>query len=303
MRMRASILGLSAAFVFVTAAAAAPQPVARVVVGAKPCGVATGFGSVWVAAYGSGKLVRIDPRRNRVTRRIAVASGICHVATGAGSVWVASDTTNVLYRVNARRGRIVARIPLRAWPADLEFAFGSLWVSAYENGSVARIDIRRNRVARVYEVGGNPAGLATADGSLWIAFGRKGTSIGRLDPARGLLTKTSIRHTGPGFLFAAHGSLWTTTADGYAVRFDPVAHRVVATFSIPGTPAEMAESPDGTIWVAEKERNTVTRIDPRSNRALDVTGAGPGAFSLVVAARDMWVTSFAGVDVWRFRTR
>jgi virginiamycin B lyase len=302
--MRAApILGLAAAFVVVTAAAAAPQPVARVIVGAKPCGAASGFGSVWVAAYGTGKLARINPRRNRVTRRIAVAPGICHVAIGAGSVWVASDKTNVLYRVDARRGRIVARIPVRAWPADLEFAFGSLWVSAYENGIVARIDIRKNRVARVYEVGGNPAGLATANGSLWIAFGRKGSSIAQFEPARGVLTKTSIGHTGPGFLFAAKGSLWTTTADGHAVRVDPVARRVIAAFAIPATPAEMATSPDGTVWVAEKERNTITRIDPLTNRILDVTAAGPGAFSLAVAARDMWVTSFAGVDVWRFRTR
>jgi virginiamycin B lyase len=298
---KASILALAAALVVVAAAAAAPRPVARVFIGSQPCGTASGLGSIWVAAYGTGKLVRIDPRTNRVTRRINVARGICHLAIGAGSVWVASDKTNVLYRVNPRRGRVVARIPVRAWPADLEFAFGSLWVSAFEQGTVARIDLRKNRVARTYQVGGNPAGLAVANGALWIAFGRGGTSLGRLDPASGALKKSSVEYNGPGFLFAAAGSLWTTTADGHAVRFDPVTRRVVAKFAIPATPAEMAASPDGTIWVAEKERNTLTRIDPVNNTILDVTGAGPGAFSIAVAAGDMWVTSFAGTDVWRVR--
>jgi streptogramin lyase len=295
------LLLLSFLVLIANAAAAPPRPVARIVTGTAPCGIAAGLGSVWVALYGTGKLVRIDPRSNRVVRRITVGRGICQLAIAAGSVWAASDKTNVLYRVSPRNGRVVARIPVGAWPADLEFAFRSLWISAYQQGKVARIDTRTNRVIRMYDVGGNPAGLARAGDSLWVAFGRQGTSLGRLDPATGALTKTGIGHTGPGFLTLAAGSLWTTTADGYAVRVDPASRRVLATFAIPGTPAEVATAPDGKIWVAEKERNTVTRIDPRTNSVVDVTAAGRGAFSIAVAAGDMWVTSFAGVDVWRFR--
>jgi virginiamycin B lyase len=295
----AAALGCAAWLVF-AAGAAAPKPVARISIGSQPCGAASGLGSVWVSGYGTGNLIRIDPRTNRITQRIRVARGICHLAIQGGSVWVASDRTDVGYRVSPRRGRVVARIPVGAWPADLEFSFGSLWVSAYNIGKLSRIDPRTNRITRVYKVDGNPAGLASVGGNLWIAFGRRGTSLGRLDPATGKLTKFDIGHTGPGFLAAAFGSLWTTTADGYAVRVDPATGRVVGTVSIPGTPAELAAAPDGTVWVAEKERNTVTRIDPATNRIIDVTGAGRGAFSIAVAAGDMWVTSFAGSDVWRF---
>ena len=56
-----------------------PTAVARVVTGTAPCGAISGFRSVWVAVYGTGRLVRIDPIRNRVTRRIRVAPGICLV--------------------------------------------------------------------------------------------------------------------------------------------------------------------------------------------------------------------------------
>jgi virginiamycin B lyase len=282
-------------------AAAAPQPVARIVTGAAPCGAVSGPGSVWVAVYGTGNLVRIDPRSNRVARRIRLARGICPLAIGGGSIWVASDRTNLLYRVDPRRGRVVARVRVAEWPAHVAVAFGSVWVSAYEQGTVARIEPRTNGVARVYVVGGNPSGMTAAGGSLWIAFGRNGSALGRLDPASGELTKVRLGHTGPGSLSLAAGSLWTTTADGYAIRVDPAAGQVVATFPIPGTPAEVGAAPDGTIWVAEKERNTLTRIDPVQNRILDVTGAGRGAFSIAAAAGDMWVTSFAGSDIWRFR--
>jgi streptogramin lyase len=258
---------------------------------------------VWVAVYGSGRLVRIDPTRNRVTRRIRVAPGICPVAIGAGSVWVASDKTNLLYRVDPRLGRVVARIPVAEWPAHVAFAFGNVWVSAYERGLLARIDPGTNRVSRRYPVGGNPSGMAGAAGFIWIAFGRTGTALGRLDPASGSLTRLPIGHAAAGFLSLIGDSLWTTTADGFALRFDPTENRVVAGFPVAGTPAEVAGGPDGTIWVAEKERNTITRIDPKANLVVDVTSAGRGAFSIAAAAGDMWVTNFAGADVWRFRSR
>ena len=282
-------------------ASAEVQPVARVVTGTGPCGAASGFGSVWVATYGAGQLVRIDPRSNRVVSRIRVARGICPILVAAGSVWVASDKRNRLYRIDPRRGHVVARIPVAEWPAHLTAAFGSVWVSAYERGTITRVDTRRNRVSRVYAVGGNPSGLAEAAGALWVAFGRSGSSLGRLDPRTGVLEKRQIGHEGPGFLAAATGSLWTTTADGFAVRFDPSTEQVVAAFPVAGTPAEAAAGPDGTVWVAEKQHNTVTRIDPKRNRIVDVTSAGPGALAITASAGDMWVTSFAGRDVWRFR--
>jgi streptogramin lyase len=285
------------------ARAGVPEVLAKIQTGAKPCGSATGFGSVWVAGYGTGRLVRIDPARNRVMRRIRVARAICRVAIGAGSVWVANDRTNTVYRVNPRTGRIAARIRVGAWPADLELAFGSLWVTAFERGTVARIDLRTNRISRIYEVGGKPAGLAEVGRSLWVAAGRGGRTLGELDPATGTVRSAELGRTGPGFLEFALGSLWTTTADGYAIRFDPVGRRVVAAFRIPGTPAQLAAGPDGSVWIAEKERNTITRVDPAANRIIDVFGAGRGAFALAIAGGDVWVTSFAGNDVWRFRAR
>ncbi len=295
-------LAVVAGTAVVAAAGASPRVVTRIGTGAAPCGVVGGFGSVWVAAYDTGKLVRIDPATNRVTKRITVARGICPLAVAAGAIWVASDRANVLYRVDPARGRVVARIPVARWPAHVVGALGSVWVSGYERGVVARIDPATNSTARVYEVGGNPSGLASLGGSLYVAFARAGTSLGRLDLTSGAVTQIPLGHTAPGFLAAAAGSLWTTTEDGYALRVDPATSNVTA-FPVPGTPAEARLGRDGTIWVAEKEHNTLTRIDPRTNRIVDVTGAGPGALGVAAGAGDMWVTSYAGSDVWRFRAR
>lgn len=78
---------------------------------------------------------------------------------------------------------------------------------------------------------------------------------------------------------------------------------MVASVPVPGTPAQPAAAPDGTIWVAEKERDTITRIDPATNAVLDVSRAGNGALGIAAARGSMWVTSYAGSDVWRYRVK
>jgi streptogramin lyase len=280
--------------------ASAPTVVAKIRTDLHPCGAAAGLGSVWVAAYDSGRLLRLNTQTNRVVQRIQVAPGICPVAVAGRFVWVASDKTDVIYRVNPQRGRVVSRLRTSHWPAHLAVAAGSLWVSSYEHGHVVQISLKTNRMTRLYKFNGNPSGLAGTPGALWVSFGRTGTSLARIDLATQQFRRVPIGHAGAGFLTAVGGSLWTTTADGYAVRVDPRTRRVVASFRIRGTPAGIAAAPDGLIWVAEKENDTITRIDPISNKLIDVTPAGNGALSIVRAAGDMWVTNFAGTDVWRF---
>jgi streptogramin lyase len=233
-------------------------------------------------------------------RRIHLAPGICPVAAGSGSVWVANDRLDVVYRIEPRRGRVLARIRVGRWPAHLLAEPGAVWVSAYERGTVARIDPARNRVARVYRVGGHPSGLARAAGRLWIAFARGGTDLGALDVRTGAVARAPIAHRSPGFVTAIDGSIWTTTEDGAAVRLDPATRRVIASPPVPGTPAGIAPARDGTVWVAEKQFDTLSRIDPRTNEVIDVTGAGRGALAIVAANGDLWVTSFAGADVRRY---
>jgi virginiamycin B lyase len=287
--------GISAA-----AAASSPRVVARIVTGRHPCDVAAGFGSLWVANDAGGTLVRIDPETNRITRRIRIARGICPVAIGGRTVWVASYRTDTVYRVNPRSGRIVSRAKVSHWPQRFAVGAGSVWLSNFEAGLIVRFDARTGRRTSVYNVGGNPSGLAFAGGALWVSFGR-GTTLGRVNVATGRVSQFELGHRSPSFLTAIGGELWTTTADGHALRFDPDPGRVVASFSIPGTPADIRSGPDGAVWVAEKERDTLTRIDPKLNRVLDVTPAGNGAFSIALARGDAWITSYAGDDIWRFR--
>jgi hypothetical protein len=59
-----------------------------------------------------------------------------------------------------------------------------------------------------------------------------------------------------------------------------------------------------SIWIANDggtQQSLVYRIDPKRPAVIDSFGAGPGAFVALRAYGSMWVTSYAGSDVRRFR--
>ena len=100
-----------------------------------PLGLAAGAGAVWVAAFWSKELVRIDPETRRVVRRIPIGAGPLAVAVGAGSVWVTNRDDRTISRINPRTNRVVRTIPLASPPHGIHFAHGRVWVTTQRCGS------------------------------------------------------------------------------------------------------------------------------------------------------------------------
>jgi streptogramin lyase len=84
---------------------------------------------------------------------------------------------------------------------------------------------------------------------------------------------------------------------------DAATGDVSGTIEIGGTPVEAIAGPDGLVWVSDKERSLVFRIDPATNRVVDSFQAGPGAYTMARVGDSVWVASFAGSDVRRFGVR
>jgi streptogramin lyase len=76
---------------------------------------------------------------------------------------------------------------------------------------------------------------------------------------------------------------------------------VLGRLSFGRTLAQGVAAPDGLLWVPDKEQSLVYRVDPGTDRVVDSFPAGAGAFFALRAFRSIWVTSYAGNDVWRFR--
>jgi YVTN family beta-propeller protein len=180
-------------------------------------------------------------------------------------------------------------------------AYGRVWVTAWGSGKVAAVDPRTLKVVRRIDVGPKPIGLAARNGSVWVGFGGDATAIARVDPRTYRITRAEIGVKEPRMFVAGQKDLWIQANTGDLVHFDPSSSRVLARLHVGDTLARGATAPDGTIWIPDKEQNLVYRIDPQRERVIDSFPAGPGAFATLRAFRSMWVTSYAGSDVRRFR--
>jgi streptogramin lyase len=281
------------------AAGSSPRVVARIETGASPGGAVSAFGAVWVANDRSGTLARIDPATNRVTRRIRLKPGLFSVTRGFGALWAVNYERHSLARVDPVSGR-VRTVRVGAVPFDVVAAFGRVWVTAWEAGRLVEIDPRSLRVVRRIRVGPRPTGLRAGARALWVGFGRSATSIARVEPKTAAIERVPVGVRAPSWFAAGTRDLWIQAADHVLVRVDPSTRRVRARLSFGRTLAQAALGPDGLLWVPDKEQSLVYRLDPATGRVVDSFGAGPGAFFALRTGGSMWVTSYAGNDIWRF---
>jgi len=290
--MKLALLGAT------VAALASPHVVARIETGSSPGGATAAFGAVWVANDRSGTLARIDPATNRVTRRLRLRPGLFSVTHGLGAVWVVNYETGTLARVDPRSGR-VRSVRVGGVPFDVAAAFGRVWVTAWEAGRLVEVDPSTLRVVRRIAIGPRPTGLHVAGGGLWVGFGRSATAIARFEPKSRKVERVPVGVRAPSWFVVGAGGLWIQAADNVLVHVE--GGHVVDRLTFGRTLAQGALAADGTLWIPDKEQNVVYRVDPRTARVLGSFAAGPGAFLALRAYGSMWVTSYAGADVWRFK--
>jgi streptogramin lyase len=250
---------------------------ATIPVDAGPAGLATGFGSVWIAAHRSNTVFRIDPTTNTVAAAIKIEipdaeSGIGSLTVGTRYVWLpVGSQTNQLWRINPATNQVDLKVPFDSAGSPAEVGT-ALWVDVDpSNGSANRhsekqIDPDTLQVLRTVDVGPALSGP---------------TYMPELD--YGL------------------GSLWAIFANDKVARLDPSSGRVVATIKLPAIPRGYGAIAfaAGYVFITESDK-TVARIDPATNCVdgiaylggnLRPTAANPnaGQLGLVVAPQGLYV--------------
>jgi DNA-binding beta-propeller fold protein YncE len=277
-----------------------PQVLARIATGKAPCESAALAGAVWVANDGAGTLARIDPRNNRVTAQIGVRRGACAVAAGAGAVWVANYRTGLLLRVDPSTRR-VRRVAVGGAPFDVVVAGGRVWTTGFGDGTLVETDADTLRVTRRIKLGGFTTGLIAAGGVIWVGLGRAATQVVRVDPASGAVRRVDVGVRAPTHFVTTGAGIWVANDGDLLALLDARDGRVLRVRHVGRTLVQPALGPDGTLWVPDKELDMIFRVDPATGALVGSFPAGDGAFQASRAFRSMWVTSYAGADVWRFR--
>jgi streptogramin lyase len=193
--------------------------------------VATSDDAVWVSSPVQGTVTRISTATRDIEAVIEVGGYPQGIVANSAEVWVAtgdrpgSDTGEIV-RIDGQTGAVMARVSMANLPEGLALTRDEVWASS-NNGTVRAIDVTTAKLEPNSTIQATPGGrttLASGGGLLWVA-----TVIG------------------PGY----SGAIQPLTGDEVTPRFAPIP--------VGESPLGMVFG-DGSLWVANYNSGTVTRI-------------------------------------------
>ena len=241
---------------------------ARIAVGSRPWGVAVGEGAVWVGDLTDGTVTKIDPATNTVVWQVTVRTPLARgspvgVAAGGGSVWAADNSSDEIWRLDAATGEVLGEAHAGDAHEFAGFDGSAAWVSS-EDGTIAKLDPATGAVVQTVVAGLDTDFLGFSPGAVW-ASNYRGNFLWRLDPATGAIAaKLDIGGGGAQGVAFDGSTLWVALYNaGEVVRVNPASGHVQRRIRIGEHPRGLAIA-GGSVWVANSETGTVSRIRLRS---------------------------------------
>ena len=136
-------------------------------VGVEPNGLTAYRGALWASDHTAGKVVRIDPRTNRVTATIALPGA--DWITGFGEALYVSEETNTVARIDLASLKVTGRVHVDANPLGSAIVGGKLWVPCIDASEVDVVDPAAMRVVARRQLGSGPIVVLPAFGHTWVS--------------------------------------------------------------------------------------------------------------------------------------
>lgn len=288
-----------------------------------------GQGSLWVltcergcsgeARGSSGRIVRIDPRTQRVVASAELPRPLT-IAVGADGPYATDFERDTIRRIDLRTLRVSStlklRLPFRFSARDNAFlaqtvTVGSraVWVDS-DRGALLGAEPRLRRVVASLRTPPDAAGdtvgdIAAGAGGVWLAESLAGVyrvdeRTKRIDAkirvllAAGKFDATEIFPTASRILaIGVKASAGALTQHNVLARIDANHNRVEGVTPLPSGQL-IATSGESSLWVARLGGSTVERLDPRTGRVVARFRAQVGT-ALAVAGGHLWTASPAGV--------
>ena len=234
---------------------------------AKPCaGMASGFGSLWVASCTDGSLIRFDSKTLKETARFATGTGTATraIAVSPDSVWLLTDDKTTLSRIDPDQNAVVGELRVPAECRSLVFAETALWLACPAENKVYRVDPATNTLTTQVEVSSGPEAVTAGEGSIWVLC-RKDGKVDRIDPKTNKVTK-SIELGVPGVggeIAVGEGSVWVTMTGFPITRIRPTAEKEAVAQQFVGKGGGAITTSAGAVWLSNIAEGTVWKIDPK----------------------------------------
>ena len=176
--------------------------------------VAAGGSGVFVVAADAGRIVRVDPRSQRVVARLPAPEGAAGLRFGFGSLWVTSPTEGTLTRLDPSTGRVQATVPVGAGAYFLAIGEGAVWVMNNFEAQVLRVDPADNSVTATVEVseqGVEGGDIAVGGGAVWARV--SDVLVARIDPSTNRVVDRIGQAQGSGGVAADANAVWISAHD------------------------------------------------------------------------------------------
>jgi YVTN family beta-propeller protein len=217
------------------------------------------------------------PRFPLVALAIAFLIGACQSMDASPTASPAESQIINTQTPSLEPERIAATIQVNS-PSNMTFANGHLWVIA--GGSIVRIDPKTNQVlGEPISPGFQAEDIAVSDNILWVTTMGPGDlgapsdidAVSAIDPESGEILASIKVARAPMSLAVTPEGIWVVNFGGggdTVIRIDPKIYQIA------GEPIETGSAPiclavgGGSIWVANHDAHTVTRIDPASHQVI-----------------------------------
>lgn len=213
--------------------------------------------------------------QDRSAARLEVANP-SNMTVGGGFLWVISGGSIV--RIDPSTSQIVGE-PIRPGIQieDIAFGGGALWGTTVASGdlgapseedAVSRIDPQSGEVLATIKVSRGPMSVAFTPEAVWVVnFGMSGDTVVRIDPQTNQLAGDPIQ-TGraPLSLALGEGSLWVANHDAHTITRVDLATNQILANITVPSEPHRVAYGEGAVWVANFHVDSVTRIDPQTNQ-------------------------------------
>lgn len=227
-----------------------------------------GAGSLWFPLEDLGAVARVDPATGAVTALIptgdpgslpGMKSDPHAVVAGDAGIWVAQAAGHTIGRIDPATNVVTDTIALPITPYALALDGTTLWATSFEDDRVVRVDLASGKVAAEISVS-KPTGIAIGLGGVWV-----------------------VRHR-----------------DDVLVRIDPETDTVVAEIGLGnrgpsevcGMCVENVVIADGSVWTANNEGRSVSRINAKTNKVTKTIDLPLRPWSVTAGGGQIWASQF-----------
>src|SRR6266498_2403849 len=213
--------------------------------------------------------------QDRISATLEVPSP-SNMTSGDGLLWVISGSS--ILRVDPQTNQSIGD-PLQPGiqMEDIAFGDGVLWVTTVASGdlgrssdtdAVSRVDPKTGKVLSTVKVPRAPMSVAFTPEAVWVVnFGMDGDTVIRIDPHTNQLIGEPIQ-TGraPLSLAVGEGSVWVANHDAHTVTRIDLSTNQVLANITVPSEPHRIAYGEEAVWIANWHINSVTRIDPQTDQ-------------------------------------